>query len=288
LIRRCILALAFSASVVLPLASQTATTPPPPPPPGAANQPPRRGFAGAGGDYKHYSQETLDSGQKYYTANCAFCHGGGAKGGESGPDLLRSVFVLHDENGESIGGFIKVGRPDKGMPKFSLPEDQVRDIAAFLHDRVRQAAERSGYQILNILVGDAKAGEAYFNGAGGCSGCHSADKDLAHIGAKYAKPVDLQQKILMPRNSRQRGSSAAAETVKITQPSGEVLQGRLIRMDDFSVVFDQDGSRKTIERDSEDVPKVETTDPMQGHIQLLSRYTDSDIHNLTAYLVTLK
>ncbi len=259
----------------------TAQTPP--------AQAPKKGFVGAGEDYKHYPAETLDAGQKFYTANCAFCHGGGAKGGESGPDLLRSVFVLHDENGESIGGFIKVGRPDKGMPKFNLPDEQVHDIAAFLHDRVRQAAERSGYQILNIVVGDPKAGEAYFNGAGGCTSCHSLDKDLAHIGSKYQQPVELQQKIVMPRDLRARGNAATAITVKITQPSGEVAEGRLVHMDDFSVTFSNEaGDRKTIERQSDDVPKVELHDPMKGHTQLLSQYSDTDIHNLTAYLLGLK
>ncbi len=267
------------ASLAIPLAAQT--------PPAA---PPKRGFARAGEDYKHYSQETLDSGQKYYTANCAFCHGGGAKGGESGPDLLRSVFVLHDENGESIGGFIKVGRPDKGMPKFNLPDDQVRDIAAFIHDRVRQAAERSGYQIQNIVVGDAKAGEAYFNGAGGCTSCHSTEKDLAHVATKYPQPVDLQQKIVMPRAGRgNSGGPGTAITVKITEPSGETMEGKLVRMDDFSVTFlTESGDRKTIERTSEDIPKVEVHDPMKGHLEILARISDSDIHNLTAYLMGLK
>ncbi len=267
--------LLFTASL-LPLAAQT--------PPA---QRPKTGFAGAGEDYKHYSPETLASGQKYYTANCAFCHGGGAKGGESGPDLLRSVFVLHDENGESIGGFIKVGRPDKGMPKFDLPEDQVRDIAAFLHDRVRQAAERAGYQIQNIVVGDPKAGEAYFTGAGGCSGCHSVDKDLAHIATKVPQPVDLQQKIVMPRD-RGRAPAAMAITAKITQPSGEVLEGRLIRWDDFSITIEVNGTSQTIQRDNDTTPKIELHDPLQGHIDLLARYSDNDIHNLTAYLLTLK
>jgi len=268
-----------AVSLVLPLCAQTPAPPPP-----------KRGFAGAGEDYKHYPPEVLEAGQKFYTANCAFCHGGGAKGGESGPDLLRSVFVLHDENGESIGGFIKVGRPDKGMPKFNLPDDQVRDIAAFLHDRVRQAAERSGYQILNIVVGDPKAGEAYFNGAGGCTSCHSVDKDLAHVGSKYKEPVDLQQKIVMPRTGRgNSGGAGTAITVKITQPSGETMEGRLVHMDDFSVTFsNENGDRKTIERTSDEVPKVEVHDPLKGHLEILARISDSDIHNLTAYLLGLK
>ena len=273
------LALVISALVALPLTAQNQA--------GQATPAPKKGFAGAGGDYKQYSQETLDSGKKIYTANCAFCHGGSAKGGETGPDLLRSVIILHDENGESLGAFIHVGRPEKGMPKFNLPDDQVKDVAAFIHDRVRAAAERGTYQILNIVVGDPKAGEAYFNGAGKCTTCHSVTGDLAHIGSKY-DAVAVQQKIVMPREPRST-NPATALTVKVTQPSGEVAQGQLRHIDDFSVTLvGKDGSVAKYPRESDDVPKVEVTDPLKGHTELLSQYTDSDIHNLTAYLLTLK
>ena len=277
------LALVLSLGMALPLAAQT-------PPPQSAPQPvpqPRRQSGGAGGDYKTYSQETLDSGKKIYTANCAFCHGGNAKGGETGPDLLRSIIVLHDEDGEGISAFIHKGRPDKGMPAFNLPEDQVKDLSAFLHDSVRAAAQRGGYKILNIVVGDPKAGEAYFNGAGKCTTCHSITGDLAHIGAKL-DPVALQQKIVMPREFR-ASSPGTAITVKVTQASGETTQGVLRHLDDFSVTLvGKDGNAVTYPRESEDVPKVELHDPLQAHTELLRQYTDSDIHNLTAYLLTLK
>lgn len=282
-----ILLLVFSAGAV-PLCAQT-------PPANQAKPPvpPRRQFGGAGGDYKQYSDETLDSGKKIYTTNCAFCHGGNAKGGEKGPDLLRSVIVLHDEDGGEISKFIHVGRPEKGMPAFKLPEDQIKDLAAFLHDKVRAAAQRGGYQILNIVVGDAKAGEAYFNGAGKCATCHSAEKDLAHVGTKY-DPVALQQKIVMPREVRwgpraAAPSSATAVTVKLTQADGTVSEGTLRHVDDFSVsLVNSQGQTKTFERESADVPKVELHDPLKAHTELLSQYTDNDIHNLTAYLLTLK
>jgi cytochrome c oxidase cbb3-type subunit 3 len=277
-------ALAFCS---LSLTAQTVPTAPPKPP-----APTPRAFGGAGGDYKTYPQETLDSGQKFYTANCAFCHGGSAKGGETGPDLLRSVVVLHDENGELLNAFIRVGRPDKGMPAFKLPTEQVTDIAAFLHDRVRAAAERGGYQILNIVVGDPKAGEAYFNGAGKCATCHSVTGDLAHIGGRL-DPVALQQKIVMPRDTgygaRSAPSPGTAVTVKVTQANGEVVEGVLRHIDDFSVtLMGKDGNPITIPRTSDDTPKVELHDPIKAHTELLSQYTDSDIHNLTAYLLTLK
>ncbi len=60
-----------------------------PPAPTNAPQPPvRRGGGGAGLDYKNYDEATLERGKKIYTANCAFCHGGNAKGGESWPGLI--------------------------------------------------------------------------------------------------------------------------------------------------------------------------------------------------------
>lgn len=267
-------ALALSACLALPLSAQTTPAKP------AAQS---RQFGGAGeGLYKSYPLETLEAGKKIYTANCAFCHGGNAKGGESGPDLLRSIVVLHDENGETLGAFIHVGRPDKGMPAFKLPPDEVKDLAAFLHDSVRAAAQRGGYQILNIVVGDPKAGEAYFNGAGRCNTCHSVDKDLAHIGSRY-DPVALQQSFVMPPRN------LAPETAKVTMPDGKVIEGQVHRIDDFSITLtDADGNDKTIPRESPDVPKVELHDPLKAHTELLNQYTDSDIHNLTAYLLTLK
>ena len=180
-----------------------------PPPPGGTQQsrPPaaRRGFAGGGAGYEEVPPEVLDRGQKLYQANCSFCHGANAKGGESGPNLVRSLVVLHDEHGAQIGQVVLNGRPDKGMPKFPFNNQQISDISAFLHDKVRAAALRGTYQILNIVTGDPKQGEAYFNGPGGCSGCHSVTGDLAHIASKM-DPVDLQQKIVMPRQGRGRGS----------------------------------------------------------------------------------
>ena len=115
-------------------------------------------------------------GEKLYAPNCAFCHGEKARGGE-GPNLVRSVIVLHDEKGESIGPAILKGFPDRGMPPFpNFAEGQLYDIAQFLHLQVELVANRGIYKRLNVVTGDARAGEAYFNGAGGCKGCHSRDR----------------------------------------------------------------------------------------------------------------
>lgn len=257
-----------------------------------APSPAHRSFAGGGRNYKEYPPEVLENGHKLFSQNCAFCHGANAKGGETGPDLLRSVTVLDDDNGERIGQVVLNGRPDKGMPKFAVTQEQISAIAAFLHDRIRAAALRGTYQILNIVVGDAKAGEAYFNGVGGCTSCHSASGDLAHIGSKD-DAVTIQQKIVMPRevrNGRSRSNVADSEprAVTVSLASGETFFGKLVHIDDFTVALtDTKGDYHSFTRDG-DMPRVEVHDPLQLHTDLLTRYTDSDIHNLTAYLVTLK
>jgi cytochrome c oxidase cbb3-type subunit 3 len=89
------------------------------------------------------------------------------------------------------------------------------------------------------------------------------------------------------RGGRGRGS-ASGITATVTLPTGEKFEGRVRRYDDFiiALVLD-DGSQRTFRRDGNQ-PKVEMRDPLQGHRELLAILTDKDMHNVTAYLVTLK
>jgi cytochrome c oxidase cbb3-type subunit 3 len=232
---------------------------------------------------------SIERGQKTFIQNCGFCHGSRAKGGEKGPDLLRSVLVLDDENGQSIGHVILKGRPDKGMPKFVMTPDQIADISNFLHDNIKSAANRDNYQILNIVAGDPKAGKAYFNGAGNCTSCHSVTGDLKGIGGKY-DPVTLQDKILLPRDRWGGAPQPKSDiTVTVTMPSGEAITGRLLGVNDFNVALsDKNGGFRSFTRKDENNPKVDIHDPLRVHTDMLKSYTDENIHNLTAYMVTLK
>jgi mono/diheme cytochrome c family protein len=143
----------------------------------------------------------VERGRPLFVAQCGFCHGPNARGGANGPDLTRSVVVQEDEAGKQLGEFVRTGRPDRGMPKFDLGDAQMSDIAAFLHGEIRAAADRNAYKILDILVGDAKAGEAFFKGAGACIRCHAVDGDLKGIGSQY-EPESLQGKLLLPRERK--------------------------------------------------------------------------------------
>jgi mono/diheme cytochrome c family protein len=233
----------------------------------------------------------VERGQKTFVARCGFCHGSNANGGESGPDLVRSVLALDDEGGDKIGPVIRNGRPDKGMPAFPLSDDQIKDIGAFLRSRQQAAIDRGSYTIQNIVTGDAKKGQAYFNGAGRCNTCHSPTTDLAHVAAKY-DPVALQSRLLYPGTRRpRRGEEPPTKTiatpVTVTLASGQSITGKLEYMDDFNVALrDASGDYRSFERDSG--VKVDVHDPLAAHEELLKKYTDEDMHNLVAYLVTLK
>lgn len=237
-----------------------------------------------------YDPASVARGKSNFVATCGFCHGSNAKGGEKGPDLLRSVLVLDDEKGKNIAPVILKGRPEKGMPRFPFTEQQIADIANFLHDSIYKAADRDSYKILDIVIGDAKAGEVYFNGSGGCASCHSVTGDLKGIGKKY-DAVTLQGKFLQPDYFWTEGTppqKVFAISLTVTLPSGESFTGMPVTLDDFTVgLRDKDGTYRSFKR-TKDVPRVVVNNRLQAHLDQLTRYSDSDIHNLTAYLVTLK
>ncbi len=258
---------------------------------GLSAQQPVAPAAGAGFGRVQYDETVMNRGRELFGPNCGFCHGPDARGTGAAPDLGRSLLILSDENGQQLGQFLQNGRPDRGMPAFpNLTEQQITDIATFLHSQV-QAARRRMATMPNIVVGDAKAGEAYFNGPGKCSSCHSVSGNLKNIGSKY-DPVLLQDKIVSPRSAtRSRGGEVSdpyPRSVNVFLASGQTVSGTLIYVSEFVVTLrDRDGNRRTFERD-EKSPKVEVIDPLQAHQDLLMKYTDTDIHNLTAYLVTIK
>jgi cytochrome c oxidase cbb3-type subunit 3 len=238
-------------------------------------------------------------GRTLYEINCRACHGADLRGGDvGGPNLLRSEVVLKDDIGELIEPIVRNGKVTPGVTLVMPPMPQltgadVRAVAEFIHDVVstagRQGAPPPGPPVvLNILVGDAAAGRRYFEAK--CSACHSAAGDLRGLASRITDPKTLQNTWVGGGGPAGRGGGAPAApvTVTVTLPSGERVQGTLVRVDDFGVVLNTaDGQRRSIARRGA-TPRVEINDPRDAHTDLLSVYTDKDIHDLTAYLVTLK
>jgi len=257
-----------------------------------AGQPPPPGVE----RLRAFDAAAVERGRTVFGDKCGSCHRPNARGGQgfAGPDLIRSVLVLQDMNGRQIGAHLQAGHPDKSKAPISLTPTDIADIATFLHREITYAAERANYQLQYVMTGDAVAGEAYFNGAGGCSRCHSPAGDLKGIGARNDGPR-LQALIAFGTiggGGRGRGDAGAASRTArratITLPSGETVSGVLVRLTDFDVTIRDDKGLPHSWLRSGTTPKVEVTDPLQGHIDLLPKYTDADIHNLAAYVATLK
>lgn len=222
----------------------------------------------------------IERGHKQFGQSCGFCHGADATGAR-GPDLVRSPLVAHDVKGDLIGKVIHDGRPDKGMPPMPLADAQVSDIAAFLHARAAEALSSSGlpgaYPVEKLLTGNADAGKAFFNGAGGCYKCHSASGDLNGVARKYSS-IELEGHMLYPDGHH--------TIVVVTLPSGEQIKGPLEHADDFEVALrDSSGWYRSFAHQS---VKVELQDALAAHRELLGKLTQADVHNLFAYLETLK
>lgn len=234
-------------------------------------------------------QAAVDRGRSTFSTNCAFCHGADIRGGDSGPSLLRSSLVLDDQKGELIGPVIRSGRPDRGMPAFAFTAEQIGDLAAFMHSFRVAGYDASRDRPPSIVVGDATTGAKYFTET--CGTCHSATGDLQGIATRINDPRLLQQSWLMPGSAAGRGAPPPARpqppSATITLPTGEKIQGQLERVDDFIVAIKTaDGGRRSFRRESG--VQVSIADPLQPHRDLLRRYSDSDIHNVTAYLSTLQ
>ena len=286
--------------------------PPPGAPQGPAGQAPGGGRAGRGGQSfpaqqrKAADPALVERGGTLFGINCRLCHGADLRGGDmGGVNLLRSPLVLNDQDGELIYPVVKNGRNPEGrppMPPLPLSEDDVKAVAAYIHSVAARMAGQGGPPPnavpveLNILVGDATAGKRYFDA--NCASCHSTTGDLAGVASRYMTPISLQNGWVAGGGGGGRGRGGAdagsgARTPKpvtavVTTRDGQKVEGRLDRIDDFLVTLTlADGTLKTFTR-AGNVPAIQINDPLAGHKQLWTKLTDTDIHDVTAYLVTLK
>ena len=239
----------------------------------------------------------VERGNQVYGVSCRACHGADLRGGDmGGPNLLRSDVMLNDTNGELLQPIVRGSRASAGMAPIDLPAADVTAVAVYIHSVLAtaraQGAPPAGPPVpLNVLVGDAAAGQTYF--AAKCSGCHSITGDLRGIGPRVLDPMEMQNLwVGGGRGASTRGPedppSRRDVTVTLTPESGPRVEGRLDRIDDFNVTLMlADGTPRTFRRVG-DVPRVEIHDPLAAHRQLLETYTDKDMHDVTAYLVTVK
>jgi hypothetical protein len=248
-----------------------------------------------------------DRGRALWATHCIECQGAPARGSDTGPNIIRTKTANFDRSapqaGSVLGPFLKAGHPTQSKkPSASFTDEEIASLANFLRQRINDTMRGSPVFVEgDIVIGDAKAGEAYFNGAGGCAKCHTAsERSLAGVATRIPAPVDLQQRLLFPGGAgrgrgRPRGGQPAAGaapdrnavTVSIAVGPGAPLSGTLVEESDFYVTLrEADGTVRTVRRGPG--AKITKTNPLQGHIDLLDRITDAQLHDVVAYLETLK
>ena len=227
------------------------------------------------------SSNLADAGGLLFQQNCAFCHGRDAQGGESGPDLTQSRLVRRDKGGDLISDVVRNGRPEKKMPAFHFSDQEMHSVVAFIHEEQAKAVSRPGgrrgVEVSDLQTGNVTAGRDYFNGAGRCSTCHSPTGDLAGIASKF-EGLQLEQQMLYPTDAKKHAT--------VTLVSGEKVTGIVTYMDEFTIALrDADGNYRSWPIGK---MKYKIDAPAEAHVELFSQYSDDDIHNLMAYLQTLR
>jgi mono/diheme cytochrome c family protein len=238
--------------------------------------------AAATGDSAHGSGQT-EAGRALFLQNCAFCHGRDAMGGESGPDLTQSKIVLAEHSDDEIAKVVREGRQgtENKMPAFNFSSQDLTSLVAFIHARVKAAEEhpggRRGVLAADLQTGNVEAGKAYFNGAGGCAKCHSPTGDLAGVARRF-QGLQLEMRMLYPRGAK--------NTVTVTAASGKTYSGTLAYRDEFTVgLRDADGVYHSWQTKR---VQYKVNAPVEAHVEQFPKYSDADVHNLMAYLQTLK
>jgi len=231
-------------------------------------------------EHAKFTGTQVDGGAVLFQQNCAFCHGKDAGGGESGPDLTRSKLVSSDKEGEAIGVVVRNGRTDKGMPKFNLPDSDVLNLVAFIHSQqdkaMSQTGTRKGVDEADLQTGNAEAGKRYFEGVGGCTKCHSATT-LAGIATRYTG-LQLEEQMLYPRNVKSK--------VTVKTHTGKTFAGTLEYQDEFTIgLKDESGTYHSWPTTA---ITFQVDKPVEAHVAAMIKYTDDDIHNVLAYIQTLK
>jgi cytochrome c oxidase cbb3-type subunit 3 len=235
---------------------------------------------------KKFPEALVQQGAALFRQDCSFCHGRDATGGETGPDLTRSKLVAADVNGDKVGSVVRNGRPEKGMPPFDRSDQQIASLVAFIHTQQQSAlgvnglrgkGGRKGVDPSDLQTGNVEAGKSYFEGKGGCATCHSPTGDLAGVASRY-KGLELEEQMLYPKQAKSK--------VSVTLESGQEISGTLAYLDEFTVgLINAAGSYQSWR--IRDV-KYKVDAPVEAHVDLFSKYTDDDVHNLMAFLQTLQ
>jgi putative heme-binding domain-containing protein len=186
-------------------------------------------------------------GESQFRANCAFCHGLGARGGGRGPDLTRTP-KKHGDTDADIYNTINNGVPGTAMPPngftgqgVGMTEEEIWQVITYIRSVERKPP---------TTTGDAQHGKALFYGTAGCGTCHMFEgkggrlgPDLTGAGSARSNEY-LVESLREPSRRLAQGLIEAMkefpveyQTVTVETGEGKKYQGTLLNEDHFSIQF---------------------------------------------------
>ena len=232
-------------------------------------------------------------GKTLFEVNCRGCHGPDLRGGDmGGPNLLRSPVALTDQHGELIVPIIHGSRQKMGMPAININDTDAEAVAAYVRSVIGSIEGQGkppseGHEDPSILVGNVAEGKSYFDTK--CASCHSAGGDMKAFVDRVKDQKRMQSTWVEGGRESEEINPKRTSSAEVTLASGEQFSGLVVQIDEFLITLKlADGTDRSFDRISVSNPKVVIHDPMEKHHQMLLEYTDKDIHDVTAYLETLK
>jgi len=186
-------------------------------------------------------------GEFEFRANCAFCHGLGARGGGRGPDLTRTP-KKHGDSDADIFNTINNGVPGTAMPPngatqqgVGMTEEELWQVVTYI---------RSVEKKTSTVSGDASHGRKLYYGSAACGTCHMVKGKGGRLGpdltgAATARSTEyLTESVRNPSRRLAQGIieamkefTAEYETVNVVTNDGTKYQGTLLNEDSFTIQF---------------------------------------------------
>ena len=235
-------------------------------------------------------------GEFEFRANCAFCHGLGARGGGRGPDLTR-VQKKHGNSDADIFRTINEGVPGTAMPPngatqqgVGMTEEEIWQVVSYIRSvQVKTPAQ---------AMGNAVHGKELFSGSAACASCHMIEGKGGRLGPDLtatgtARSVDyIVESVRNPSRRLAQGITEAMkefsqeyETVNVVDERGQRFQGVVLNEDNFTLqMMDTHEQVHLFEKG-----KLRSVD--KSRESLMPKYDDKmlpekDLQDIVAYLLS--